>query len=337
MRHIALAVSAALFAVLLLRPGAPAVHAQVARPSRGLDLTTFQTRNDGSTQPLPDVNVLLADTLGHQVALAKTDANGFAHIDAQPGNYSVTAYRDGYAAAGKLVCGEPQWDQSADITWGSYAAVQIIGVDFQPGRLLCQQYLFAALPAPSAPPSHPVYLTVDDGYLYLCQTVDLVHQLGIHVTFFLTGQAILANPDCVRRLIADGNELGNHSFAHEDLTRLSRGQIMATLQRTEDAAQAVAGVTTRPLCRPAYGAVNATVRQAAADWGCSMILWDRDTRDWAGTSPSFIEDQALSVRCTGEIVLMHTQAFPREQVALPYIVDSLHANGCEPAALPTGP
>jgi len=111
---------------------------------------------------------------------------------------------------------------------------------------------------------------------------------------------------------------------------------MATLQYTEDAAQAVAGVTTRPLCRPPYGAINAAVRQAAADWGCSMILWDRDTRDWAGTSPSYIESQALSVHCTGEIVLMHTQAFPREQVALPDIADQLRAAGCEPAVLPNG-
>src|SRR5205085_798934 len=63
----------------------------------------------------------------------------------------------------------------------------------------------APAPAPPARPQHPVYLTFDDGYLNLCNTVEMVHALGIHATFFLTGQAILAFPDCVRRLVAYGN------------------------------------------------------------------------------------------------------------------------------------
>ncbi|MHB8574545.1 MAG: hypothetical protein ACYDCQ_04365, partial [Dehalococcoidia bacterium] len=65
------------------------------------------------------------------------------------------------------------------------------------------------------------------------------------------------------------------------------------------------------------------------EWGCRMVMWDRDTRDWAGVSAASIESSALSVSCSGEVILMHTQAFPREQVALPYIVSVLKQRGCD--------
>jgi peptidoglycan-N-acetylglucosamine deacetylase len=218
----------------------------------------------------------------------------------------------------------------------------------------CRRYLFTAepqLPRPPAPAAgaqssprtgRPVHLTFDDGYVDLCLTVDLVNGLGVHATFFLTGQAIITYPDCVRRLVAAGNQLGNHTWAHENLTRLSRQQILTSLQRTEDAARSVAGVSTRPLCRPPYGAINAAVRQVAAEWGCQMILWDRDTRDWTGLPAATITNTSLSVSCNGEVILMHTRAYP--QSASPCRWSSLRcahaaANRCysSPVGIESGP
>ena len=335
--------------VLLVLLAARAVPSSQTRadqpgPSGWIDVTVWQAQSDGSEQPLADANLLLSDPNGGQVAAVMTDDGGGARIDAPPGYYSLIVYRDGYRAVGKIRCGDRVWDASANIQWGVESAIsdQPLSLTAQTG--LCRQYLFEAIPPPAPAPAAPaalatpvgpnVYLTFDDGYVDLCQTVDLVNALGIHATFFLTGQAILAQPDCVRQLVATGNRLANHTYAHEDLTTLSRSQIITTLQRTEDAAEAVAGVSTQPLCRPPYGAINAFVRQVAADWGCTMVLWDRDTNDWAGASPSYIMSQALSVRCNGEIVLMHTQGFPNEQIALPQIVAQLQAEDCQPALLP---
>lgn len=307
-------------------------------------MTVWQSQSDGGEQPLTDVSLLLSDANGAQVALRKTDAAGVARIDAPPGYDSLIVYRDGYRAIGKIRCGDTVWDAAANIQWGVESAISDVPLSLTAETGLCRQYLFEAIPPPAPAPVAPaalaapigpnVYLTFDDGYVDLCQTVNLVNELGIHATFFLTGQAILAQPDCVRQLVATGNRLGNHTYAHEDLTTLSRSQIIATLQRTEDAAEAVASVSTQPLCRPPYGAINAFVRQVAADWGCTMVLWDRDTRDWAGASPSYIMNQALSVRCNGEIVLMHTQGYPNDQIALPQIVSQLQAEDCQPVLLP---
>lgn len=292
--------------------------------------------------PLAGITVLLSDASGAKVTSATADSNGELHLDVEAGMYSLTVYGIGYDGAGSMSCTDSSWNSDTDTRWGTFNAEQDLNVGVVANTGGCRRYLFTAeppppsAPAPAAPeqpspsPGRQVHLTFDDGYVDLCQTVDLIIGLGVHATFFLTGQAIVTYPDCVRRLVAAGNQLGNHTWAHENLTRLSRQQILTSLQRTEDAAWSVAGVSTRPLCRPPYGAMNAAVRQVAAEWGCQMILWDRDTRDWAGVPASSIISTALSVSCNGETILMHTQAYPQERFAVPVVVNTLRSRGCEP-------
>jgi peptidoglycan/xylan/chitin deacetylase (PgdA/CDA1 family) len=299
-------------------------------PPAAIEIAVFQQQPDGGDQPLAGATIALKDAQDQPVARATSGDDGRAQLQAPPGEYTLMAASDTLNGIASLVCGDAGWNTSPDTQQiGDHTAITESGVQVQVGQALCREYLFAPPPPPPPPPpSRPVHLTFDDGYVDLCQTVDLVIGLGIHATFFLTGQAILANPGCVQQLVAAGNQLGNHTFAHENLTRLSYAGIISTLQRTEDAAQAVAGVSTRPYCRPPYGAVNATVRQAAAAFGCQMVLWDRDTLDWAGRPAGMVANTALSVRCSGEIVLLHTQAFPRDQFAVPMIVQTLKDRGC---------
>jgi peptidoglycan/xylan/chitin deacetylase (PgdA/CDA1 family) len=326
----------AVVALLLLAVLPRAARAE-PQPTGWLDLTAWQQAADGSLQPLGEVTVTLATPAGDQVAQAETNDDGTARLQAEPGAYVLNAYRDGYDGEAALRCGAADWDSSVQAQVADHHAIEENPLDLELGHGVCSQFLFQATPpppqpaapAPAAAPARPVHITIDDGYIGLCATVDLVNSLDIHATFFLTGQAILQNPGCVQRLVATGNQLGNHTYAHETLTRLSHDGIVTTLQRTENAAEAVAGVTTRPLCRPPGGATNAAVRQAAADWGCRLVMWDRDTRDWAGTPAATIEAVSLSVGCNGETILMHTQAIRQEQIALPVIVATLRARGCD--------
>src|SRR5579859_2286776 len=309
--------------LVALATGARRAEAQ-AGVNGWLDVAVFQQQADGSTPPLAGATVSLESLLGLQVTQGQTGADGRAHLEAPQGLYALVVQSETLNGIASLACGDADWNEAPDTQQiGERVALFEPKLPLLAGQGACREYLFAP-----PPPRRPVHLTFDDGYIDLCQTVDMVIGLGIHATFFLTGQAILANPACVQRLVAAGNQLGNHTFAHENLTRLSYGGIISTLQRTEDAAQAVAGVSTRPYCRPPYGAINATVRQAAADFGCRMVMWDRDTLDWSGRAPALVANTALSVNCTGEIVLMHTQAFPRDQFAVPQVVQTLEARGC---------
>jgi peptidoglycan/xylan/chitin deacetylase (PgdA/CDA1 family) len=299
-------------------------------PTAAVTITTWVARADGTTAPLAGTHAVLGDADGQIVQDVTIPAEGGTRLEAAAGMYSLIVYARGYHPVGRMACDASGWNTDIPpARWAESDAVIENPLALDPDHEPCLSYLFQPLDPPvTASGAGAVYLTIDDGYLYLCQTVDLINRLGIHATFFLTGQAILANPDCVRRLVESGNRLGNHTFAHENLTRLSRDGIIRTLQRTEDAAVRVAGVSTKPLCRPPGGAVNAFVRQVASEWGCRMVLWDRDTRDWSGVPAGTVESTALSVRCTGEVVLLHTQAYPRDRVAIPNIVAALQARGC---------
>mgnify|MGYP001283972362 CR=1 FL=1 len=322
------ALGRALVLALLMALATGARRAAAQSAANGwLDAAVFQQQPDGSSVPLAGVTVSLNGVLGQTIARAQTDNDGRAHLEAPQAVYTVTVQSDTLDGAASLVCGDADWNEAPGKEQaGDRVALVENTVLLRSGQGACREYLFVTPPPPA--PRRVVHLTFDDGYVDLCQTVDMVVGLGIHATFFLTGQAMLANPACVQRLVAAGNQLGNHTFAHENLTRLSYGGIISTLQRTEDAAQAVAGVSTKPYCRPPYGAINAAVRRAAADFGCRMVLWDRDTLDWSGRAAGLVANTALSVSCNGETVLMHTQAFPQDQFAVPLVVQTLKDRGC---------
>jgi len=100
-----------------------------------------------------------------------------------------------------------------------------------------------------------VALTYDDGPNppYTDQIVEYLHAQHVPATFFVVGSAVHAHPDSVRREVAYGDALGNHTWDHAHLVLLSRVHITRELTSTEDEIQRVAGV--RPtLFRPPFGA-----------------------------------------------------------------------------------
>ena len=190
----------------------------------------------------------------------------------------------------------------------------LAGIPIAAGALLGQ-----SAPAYAA---NTVYLTIDDGYVGLAAKLNALNDLGVKGTFFLTGQAISANARTIRQLVNSGHRLANHTHDHARLTRLAYGGIAWEIQECEKTARRVAGVSTVPLFRPPYGAVNALVRQVASDLGYRTILWNSDTADYSGASAAYIAGKIAN----GGIVLLHTQG--RNTVAALYrIVPSLLEQG----------
>ncbi|SDB80353.1 Peptidoglycan/xylan/chitin deacetylase, PgdA/CDA1 family [Raineyella antarctica] len=88
-----------------------------------------------------------------------------------------------------------------------------------------------------------VALTFDDGpnEPYTSQLADLFVERGVHATFFQVGLNVKAFPDATRRLLADGHEIGNHSWSH-DFTRCLRDSVMADeILRTQDLQEEITG------------------------------------------------------------------------------------------------
>ncbi|HEY6795509.1 MAG TPA: polysaccharide deacetylase family protein [Kineosporiaceae bacterium] len=168
-----------------------------------------------------------------------------------------------------------------------------------------------------------IALTFDDGPgPYTARLLADLKQFGAHATFFVIGQHVVASPRLVRAELADGHEVGNHSWSHPELTRLASTQVDRQLQLTDTALQRATGQTPT-LVRPPYGSVNAAVKQQIAR---PVILWNRDTLDWKVRNAQHVTDAVLGSARPGDIVLMH-DIHPTTVAAVPGILQALTDQG----------
>lgn len=155
-------------------------------------------------------------------------------------------------------------------------------------------------------PSKPmVALTFDDGPDEICsgQILDILEEHHALATFFEVGRNVAACPEPVARMAEMGCEIGSHSNAHKDLSKLRKSALLSDLD-TADEAFAAAGVPVPTLVRPPYGAVNKTVKSAT---GRAMVTWTVDTEDWRSRDAQAVIGYIQNYGdLDGEIILMHS-------------------------------
>lgn len=146
----------------------------------------------------------------------------------------------------------------------------------------------------------------------------------IKATFFLVGNQIQKNPAIVRRMLAEGHEVGNHSFSHPNLTGLDAQAISEEMLDCSRAFHAATG-TYMHLFRPPGMRYDPIVIRSAQDVGYVTIHWNAAAKDFVPTNPSVIEERIVSTVRPGSVVLLHDH--PDTAVALPRILDALEAKG----------
>lgn len=159
---------------------------------------------------------------------------------------------------------------------------------------------------------------------------------GVRCTFFLTGKWIEKNPALCRRIVAEGHEIGNHSYSHRSFTQLSDREIGTELERTEELAIRVTGASTKPLFRPPYGARDKRVLRTVGGLGYRSIYWHVDCWDSvkAGITPDQINKRVLGLVRNGSIVLMHCGSQATAD-ALDGLLDQLKTRGYQPVTVGT--
>ncbi|HEY7678857.1 MAG TPA: polysaccharide deacetylase family protein, partial [Candidatus Methylomirabilis sp.] len=193
--------------------------------------------------------------------------------------------------------------------------------------------------------------------------LDALVSRGVRATMFLTGRYIRRHPDLVRRMLAEGHEVGNHTNTHPHLTsyardgrqttlpNVTREFLQAQLRAAEEAFREVAGRPFAPFWRAPYGEHNGEIRAWAAEAGYRHVGWTRDpagredldSRDWVADPTSNIYRSSREIRdrilgfgqgnghgLNGGIVLMHLGTGRRTDPAharLPEILDGLAARG----------
>ncbi|MGW4029349.1 polysaccharide deacetylase family protein [Streptomyces sp. NPDC004838] len=140
----------------------------------------------------------------------------------------------------------------------------------------------------------------------------------------MTGTLAQAQPDGTRRIVAEGHQIGNHSYTHPDLVQLDAPTAFAELRDTSRTVRAQTG-RAPTLFRPPFGSTDARTRQDAAGLGMTEVIWTADTVDWSGISTDAIVANALTVR-PGGIILLH-DGLQTTLAAIPKIVEGLAERG----------
>jgi peptidoglycan/xylan/chitin deacetylase (PgdA/CDA1 family) len=173
-----------------------------------------------------------------------------------------------------------------------------------------------------------IAMTFDDGpsAANTPRLLDLLKQRKIHATFFFVGQCVQENPEIVKRIVAEGHEIGNHSWSHPDLAKMNDAAVHDQIQKTQDAIVQACGVTPK-LMRPPYGAFTARQRAwANGNWGYKIILWDVDPEDWKYRNAEHVKAEILKQTVAGSIILSH-DIHKTTVDAMPETLDTLLAKG----------
>ena len=173
-----------------------------------------------------------------------------------------------------------------------------------------------------------IAMTFDDGpqEKLTPKLLDLLAQHHVKATFFVIGQNVAEHPEIVARAAREGHEIGNHSWSHPNLAKMSEESIRRQLRQTDDAIRDAIG--RRPtLMRPPYG--NLTTRQKQwvhQEFGYRIILWDVDPFDWKRPGPAVICNRIMTETRPGSIVLSHDIHAGTIQ-AMPDTLNQLEAKG----------
>lgn len=178
-----------------------------------------------------------------------------------------------------------------------------------------------------------VALTFDDGPhpTYTPEILDILDKYDAKATFFVIGQNAEQYPDIVLDAYSRGHEIGNHTYSHPDLKKISVEKLMEEIQKTQDVITEITGETPR-LFRPPGGYVSNPIVEELMNLDCNAVLWSwrQDTRDWACPSVDCVVSGVLKNLKDGDIILFHDynagKKSPTPQ-ALDHILKTLSQDG----------
>ncbi|MCZ2839778.1 polysaccharide deacetylase family protein [Modestobacter sp. VKM Ac-2985] len=177
----------------------------------------------------------------------------------------------------------------------------------------CPAPIRTVLDTTPATAARTVALTFDDGPWpeNTPDVLDVLRSSGVQATFFVRGDQAAAHPDLVRRIVAEGHAIGNHTWSHPYLSQIAPAARIAEIERTTQTIVNAAGTEPCFFRGPFGDHDDPAIAGLAWDRGMTVVDWSLDTRDWstpASWSPSFqqqIIERATSPRSAHPIVLMH--------------------------------
>ena len=168
-----------------------------------------------------------------------------------------------------------------------------------------------------------VAISFDDGPSDVTPLIlDILKDNSAQATFFVLGNRVKSNRDILYRMLDEGHEIGNHTWAHKNLVGLSKEQFDEQVVRTQQTVAEVTGYTPKVL-RPSYGAIDGAVKQYST---MPIITWSVDSEDWKCRDADIIAKAVLSKVKDGDIILLHDM-YPTTVEATEQILHELDGMG----------
>jgi len=174
-----------------------------------------------------------------------------------------------------------------------------------------------------------VALTFDDGPHpdYTPKLLAVLKQQHVKATFFVVGELAEQHPDLIKAELADGHDVGNHTYHHVNLTRIPNVDVATEIQACGDVLKGIAGQPSH-LFRPPGGDYDQQVAEAAEALNYTMVLWTDDPGDYAKPGSTTIEARTLRSVNPGGIILLHDGVQQTVDV-LPQIIKLIRGQGLE--------
>ncbi|MDE2564076.1 MAG: glycosyltransferase [Sphingomonadales bacterium] len=188
-----------------------------------------------------------------------------------------------------------------------------------------------------------VALTFDDGPdpVWTPKILSVLEKYHVPATFFVIGENGVANRSLLQRIVADGDEIGNHSYTHPNMAGASATSVGIELNTTQRLVEAYTGRSTHLFRAPYFGDAEPTTAdelvpaQYAQDHGYTIVGLHADSEDWTRPGvPTIVANTVSAVEGatpgrSANIVLMHDGGGDRSQTvaALPQVIERLEAQG----------
>lgn len=169
-----------------------------------------------------------------------------------------------------------------------------------------------------------VAITFDDGPRASTtkRLLDGLKERGIRATFFLVGENIEGNEDVVRQMHKDGHIIGNHTYTHVELAKLSHAAAINEINKTNALIEEITGekvVYIRPPC-------GSWSERLVYEVDMTPVFWSVDPKDWCTSNAAQVISRVIDNVHDGDIILFH-DIYDSSVTAALEVIDRLIAQG----------
>lgn len=174
-----------------------------------------------------------------------------------------------------------------------------------------------------------VALTFDDGPHpeHSPEILDILAEHQIHASFFVIGKEAEKYPDLIRRMLAEGHEVANHTYSHYDAVHKTPVGYTEDVEHCQKVLEGICGKELKKNFRPPYGTIHPVTFIRLARLGYRFVLWSLDSNDSRViNADELIQSFTRSSVVSGDVILLH-EDYAHTPQALPELLRVLQERG----------